>query len=169
MTLNTWFALITMFIHRRMRGFSMLWRIRDYAEVECLWTHSFNQWLWVLGLLYSAYSFSGEWEDLACYGEWRSTLKSNAHRHTRLINDFEYLVCFIYHVHSLANERIQHVMANERLRLSRMVKDTLVWSMTLRTCTCFILHINSLANERLQPVMENEGLRRSRMLMDTLV
>ncbi len=59
---------------------------------------------------------------------WRKgvTPKSNAHRHTRLINDFEYLVCFILHIHSLANERIQHVMENKGLRRSRMLMDTLV-------------------------------------------
>jgi hypothetical protein len=93
-------ALFCIFSLWRIRGFSILWRIKECAEVECLWTHSFNQWLWVLG-------------------------------------------CFILHIHSLANERIQHVMANEGVRWSLMLIDTLVWSKTLSTWfalfTMFIL------------------------------
>ncbi len=56
----------------------------------------------------------------------RDYAESNAYGHTRLINDFKYLVCFILHIHSLANDRIQHVLENKGLRRSRMLIDTLV-------------------------------------------
>jgi hypothetical protein len=130
-----------------MRGFSMLWRIRDCAESNAYGHTCLINDFEYLYLLYSVYLFTGEWEDSACYSEWRSTPKSNADGTTCLINDFEYLVCFIYHVHSLANERIQHVMANEGVRRSQMLMDllysVLLWLCTdvlaLYWCTCLTL------------------------------